>query len=82
MLAPSSEIWVNDPVPVSGSTVSSCYPTEWLESYTSTTTSTTFTGKATEHLSSIVPAVSPLVCPLSWETVMTAPGGYIACCPP
>lgn len=82
MLAPRSEIWANDPVPVSGSTVSSCYPSEWLADYTSTTKTTTFTGKATGMVSSIVPAMSPLVCPLRWETVLTAPGNYIACCPP
>lgn len=59
-----------EPMPVSSSTVTECYPSEWIGAY------------QTANTSSIVPAMSPLVCPLSWETVMTAPGNYIACCPP
>lgn len=61
---------MQEPMPVSSSTVSECYPSEWIAAY------------QTANHSSIVPAMSPLVCPLSWETVMTAPGNYVACCPP
>ncbi|KAL9530755.1 hypothetical protein SMMN14_05632 [Sphaerulina musiva] len=68
--APNYEVWANEPMPVSSSTVTECYPSEWIGAY------------QTANTSSIVPAMSPLVCPLSWETVMTAPGNYIACCPP
>ncbi|USW51757.1 hypothetical protein Slin15195_G050760 [Septoria linicola] len=69
--SPGYEIWANEPMPVSSSTVSSCYPSQWIAAYD--------TAKSG---SSSVPAMSPLVCPLSWNTVMTAPGNYIACCPP
>lgn len=63
-------VWLNEPLPVPSSTVSACYPSEFLAAY----------AASTSGLSS-VPPMSPLVCPLGWTTVTSAPGDYVACCP-
>ena len=63
------EIWLNYPVPVSTSTVADCYPTEFISSYLSAATMTT-----------PLPAISPLVCPIGYGTALSS-GGYVACCP-
>ncbi|KAF2087595.1 hypothetical protein K490DRAFT_65426 [Saccharata proteae CBS 121410] len=67
--SPGYMIWVNEPVPVPSTTVSACYPSQFLDGYTSTSSS------------SIAPFISPLVCPDGWVTAMTGPSSYIACCP-
>ncbi|OLN87683.1 hypothetical protein CCHL11_05631 [Colletotrichum chlorophyti] len=67
------KIWINEPVPLPGSTISSCYPTQWLSGYTS----------IMSESSSIAPFISPLVCPSGWNTESsTWSSGYIACCAP
>ncbi|KAI1818560.1 hypothetical protein GGS20DRAFT_527618 [Poronia punctata] len=74
MVAPPAYfIWLNEPVPVPGTTVSDCYPSEFLEYYTTYHSNPTTTG-------SRVPMMSPLVCPLGWQ-VVTKTGDYQACCP-
>lgn len=76
--SPGFFIWANEPVPVPETTFSNCYPSQWLESYTSVPSYSS--GSTMIPASSIVPAMSPLVCPDSWSTVLTA-GSYVACCP-
>ncbi|KAH9881555.1 hypothetical protein IAQ61_000281 [Plenodomus lingam] len=70
---PGFFIWANEPVPHGNTTVTNCYPPEFLESYTSTTSK--------EFGSSIVPVMSPLVCPANFCTVRGTNDNYIACCP-
>jgi hypothetical protein len=73
---PGYLIWWNEPVPYTAMTVSDCYPSEFLRSYTSIApTSTHALG------SSIVPAMSPLVCPENFCTQYVGKNNYIACCP-
>ncbi|KAF3006671.1 hypothetical protein E8E13_008539 [Curvularia kusanoi] len=74
--SPGYLIWWNEPVPFPGRTVSDCYPTEFLKSYTSIAPTTT--GALG---SSIVPAMSPLVCPQNFCTQYVGDNNYIACCP-
>ncbi|EFQ33796.1 uncharacterized protein GLRG_08940 [Colletotrichum graminicola M1.001] len=65
------KIWINEPVPLPNHTISSCYPTEWLDGYASVISSS----------SSVAPYMSPLVCPDGWNTeTSTWTDGYIACC--
>ncbi|KAK8225652.1 hypothetical protein HDK77DRAFT_487722 [Phyllosticta capitalensis] len=68
-------VWINEPMPVPGSTFSSCYPTQWIADYSSVSGS----------LSSIAPLVTPLVCPVGWDTATSVStgdfSGYFACCP-
>lgn len=74
--SPGFLIWWNEPVPYSSVTVSDCYPSEFLRSYTSIApTSARALG------SSIVPAMSPLVCPENFCTQYVGDNNYVACCP-
>jgi hypothetical protein len=73
---PGQLLWWNEPVPYTSMTVSSCYPSEFLRSYTSIApTSDGALG------SSIVPAMSSLVCPDNFCTQYAGANNYIACCP-
>ncbi|EUC39782.1 hypothetical protein COCMIDRAFT_64563, partial [Bipolaris oryzae ATCC 44560] len=65
-------IWANEPVPFENTTFSDCYPSEFLQSYTSVTSGTLG--------SSMVPIMSPLVCPQDY-CVEFVRGEYMACCP-
>ncbi|RDL41366.1 uncharacterized protein BP5553_01345 [Venustampulla echinocandica] len=65
----SNEIWMNAPIPVSGTTFSDCYPTQFMSSYLLAASST------------IQPAFNPLVCPENYSTVGAFASNYIACCP-
>ena len=78
MLPPASFIWLNEPVPVPNNTVAACYPSEFLESYTSVQTTN---AQGSVIPSSIVPAMSPFACPKNWCTMMAQSRNYIACCP-
>lgn len=73
---PGYLLWWNEPVPYTGVTVSDCYPSEFLRSYTSIAPTT---SRALG--SSIVPAMSPLVCPENFCTQYVGENNYIACCP-
>lgn len=65
------KIWINEPAPLPNTTISSCYPTQWVDGYTSVMSAS----------SSIAPFMSPLVCPSGWNTESsTWSSGYIACC--
>lgn len=73
---PGYLLWWNEPVPYTSMTISDCYPSEYLRSYTSVApTSARALG------SSIVPAMSPLVCPENFCTQYVGDDNYIACCP-
>ncbi|KAI1489614.1 hypothetical protein F5X96DRAFT_640078 [Biscogniauxia mediterranea] len=71
--SPGYFIWLNEPVPVSESTFSSCYPSEFMKEYQTYHINPTTVG-------SRVPLMSPLICPFGWET-LTSIDNYIACCP-
>ncbi|TGJ87868.1 hypothetical protein E0Z10_g896 [Xylaria hypoxylon] len=71
--SPGYYIWLNEPVPVPGTTISDCYPPEFLEYYTTYHVNPTDVG-------SLVPLMSPLVCPFGWQVVANT-GDYQACCP-
>ncbi|KAI0532484.1 hypothetical protein GGR58DRAFT_177429 [Xylaria digitata] len=74
MLSPPGYfIWLNEPVPVPGTTISNCYPPEFLEYYTTYHVNPTTVG-------SLVPLMSPLVCPFGWQVVYNK-DDYQACCP-
>ncbi|KAJ8131425.1 hypothetical protein O1611_g2201 [Lasiodiplodia mahajangana] len=74
MLSPPGYfIWLNEPVPVPGTTVSDCYPPEFMEYYTTYHVNPTTVG-------SLVPLMSPLICPFGWQ-VVSKKGSYEACCP-
>ncbi|KAI0877852.1 hypothetical protein GGS24DRAFT_497353 [Hypoxylon argillaceum] len=74
MLSPPGYfIWLNEPVPVPGTTVSDCYPPEFMKYYTTYHVNPTTVG-------SLVPLMSPLVCPFGWQVVYEN-GNYQACCP-
>lgn len=65
------KIWINEPVPLPNSTISSCYPTEWIDGYSSVVSKT----------SSVAPFMSPLVCPSGWNSESsTWANGYVVCC--
>lgn len=70
---PGFQIWVNEPVPAANNTVAACYPSEYMQSYTSVVASST--------ASSVVPAMSPFVCPKNYCTMFAEEKNYIACCP-
>jgi hypothetical protein len=70
---PGYFIWANEPVPVANTTVTNCYPSEFLQSYTSIASGV--------DQSSIVPVMSPLVCPQNFCTQFVADANYVACCP-
>jgi allophanate hydrolase subunit 2 len=63
------EIWMNMPVPVPGTTITDCYPDQFMQSFLSAA------GGITQ------PAFDPLVCPQSYSTVGPYTSNYIACCP-
>ncbi|KAI1755882.1 hypothetical protein F4782DRAFT_487524 [Xylaria castorea] len=71
--SPGYFIWLNEPIPVPGTTLSACYPPEFLSYYTTYHVNPTMVG-------SLVPLMSPLVCPFGWQ-VVTKTGDYQACCP-
>ncbi|KAI0470111.1 hypothetical protein GGR56DRAFT_661099 [Xylariaceae sp. FL0804] len=71
--SPGYQIWLNEPIPVPSSTFSSCYPPEFLQFYRTYHIDATTVG-------SLVPMMSPLVCPLGWTYVMQS-SDYRACCP-
>ncbi|KAH8661846.1 hypothetical protein BX600DRAFT_303378 [Xylariales sp. PMI_506] len=68
--SPGYQIWLNEPEPVPGTKYSACYPSQFMDGYTSIANSS----------SSIAPMFSPLVCPEGWITATTWTNGYIACC--
>lgn len=72
LTAKSYQIWINEPAPLPGSLLSDCYPSEWVGSYSS----------AVGSSSSMVPVMSPLVCPSGWktQTANSWSSGYLACC--
>lgn len=70
---PGYFIWANEPVPVANQTAAACYPSEFLTSYTQVPM-----GK---DQSSIVPVMSPFVCPKNYCTMFQERRNYIACCP-
>lgn len=70
---PGYFIWANEPVPFNGTTVTNCYPPEFLTSYTSLPSGIDGT--------SVVPVMSPLVCPSNFCTQWVGDDNYIACCP-
>jgi hypothetical protein len=63
------EIWMNMPVPVPGTTITDCYPDQFIQSFLSAQ------GGITQ------PAFNPLVCPQSYSAVGPYTSNYIACCP-
>ncbi|CAN8101432.1 unnamed protein product [Discula destructiva] len=72
LTAKSYQIWINEPLPLPGTMLGECYPSEWSNGYTSVVGSS----------SSIAPMMSPLVCPSGWNTQSDDKwsSGYIACC--
>lgn len=70
---PSYMIWANEPFPVANETRRGCYPSEFMASYQSIASGTVG--------SSIVPAMSPLVCPKAYCPVLGGNDNYLACCP-
>lgn len=66
------QIWINEPAPLPGSLVTDCYPSQWVDNYSSVLSSS----------SSVVPVMSPLVCPSGWNTQSkdSWSSGYMACC--
>jgi hypothetical protein len=71
--SPGYFIWLNEPVPVPGTTISDCYPPEFMKYYTTYLVNPMTIG-------SLVPLMSPLVCPFGWQ-VVSKRGDYQACCP-
>ncbi|KAH7324358.1 hypothetical protein B0I35DRAFT_423979 [Stachybotrys elegans] len=68
--SPGYQIWNNEPQPFRGTKAASCYPSEFIDAYTS------LPGAS----SSVAPLLSPLVCPSGWVTARQWENGYIACC--
>ncbi|RYC59567.1 hypothetical protein CHU98_g6658 [Xylaria longipes] len=71
--SPAYFIWLNEPVPVPGTTVSDCYPPEFMSYYSTYQVNPTTVGSS-------VPMMSPLVCPFGWKALSIV-GNYQACCP-
>ncbi|KAG9235696.1 hypothetical protein BJ875DRAFT_264352 [Amylocarpus encephaloides] len=63
------QIWLNMPLPVPGTTMSECYPSQFMSSYLESA------GGVTQA------AFDPLVCPQSYSAVGPFTSNYIACCP-
>lgn len=72
LTAKSYQIWINEPLPLPGTLLGDCYPSEFVNGYTSVVGSS----------SSVAPMMSPLVCPSGWNTQSqdSWSTGYIACC--
>ncbi|KFA81191.1 hypothetical protein S40288_07505 [Stachybotrys chartarum IBT 40288] len=70
LASPGYQIWANEPQPVAGTLITDCFPSEFMDGYTSRP------GLS----SSIAPMLSPMICPLGWATVKEWENGYIACC--
>lgn len=66
------QIWINEPEPLPGSLLTACYPSQWVDAYSS----------PVDASSSVVPVMSPLVCPSGWATQSedSWSSGYMACC--
>jgi hypothetical protein len=62
-------IWLNAPLPVPGTTIMSCYPSQFASSFLLQT------GGVSQA------AFSPLVCPQGYTTQGPFTSNYIACCP-
>lgn len=72
--SPSYYIWYNEPVAATSITFRDCYPSQFLNGYSSTF----------ESLSqrSVAPLLGPIVCPEGWITMPNAQTlPYVACCP-
>lgn len=69
--SPGYEIWLNEPQPVPGTLYPNCYPSQFIDGYSS----------AYNKSSSIAPMMSPLVAPENWVTAQEMDNGYIALCP-
>ncbi|TVY35113.1 hypothetical protein LOCC1_G007601 [Lachnellula occidentalis] len=63
------QIWMNEPVPVPGTTLTDCYPSQFANSYLLSA------GGVTR------PAFNPLICPENYATMGPFTSNYIACCP-
>ena len=63
------EIWLNEPIPVPGTTITSCYPSQFISSFLLQA------GGVTQA------AFSPLVCPSGYTIQGPYTSNYIACCP-
>jgi hypothetical protein len=63
-------IWNNEPMPNDKTKIKDCFPSQFIDGYTS------IKGAS----SSIAPLMSPLVCPKGWTTAQKWDNGYIACC--
>ncbi|KAH8670406.1 hypothetical protein BGZ60DRAFT_430848 [Tricladium varicosporioides] len=63
------QIWNNMPIPVPGTTLGDCYPSQFMSSYLSSA------GGITQA------AFNPLVCPINYSAVGPYTSNYIACCP-
>lgn len=72
LTAKSYQIWINEPLPLPGTMLGDCYPSQWIDGYTSVVGSS----------SSVAPMMSPLVCPSGWATQSddSWSSGYMACC--
>jgi len=62
-------IFLNEPLPVPGTTITDCYPSQFGNSWLLSAAGTS------------LPAFSPLVCPQNYQTVLNGTDNYIACCP-
>jgi len=62
-------IWLNHPLPVPGTTISSCYAPEFASSF------------LLERGGVSQAAMSPMVCPAGYTTQGPFTSNYIACCP-
>ncbi|MCJ1261364.1 hypothetical protein MMC22_001228 [Lobaria immixta] len=73
LMSAAYQIWLNEPRPVPNTTVSDCYPPQFMTSFLASASKT------------ILPAFSPLVCPDNYFTIynqtFTSRPLYIACCP-
>lgn len=73
LMSAAYQIWLNEPRPVPNTTISDCYPPQFMTSFLASVSST------------ILPAFSPLVCPDNYFTIynqtITSRPLYVACCP-
>ncbi|KAI8957026.1 hypothetical protein F5Y11DRAFT_364403 [Daldinia sp. FL1419] len=82
--SPGYQLWLNEPQPVPNSKIGDCYPSGYINGYTSVCDRVYIIFPSmlliVNASSSIAPMFSPLVCPEGWNTARTWPDGYIACC--